>query len=125
MPAMNPGDLDQLFGEALNAGDLEALLALYEANASFTPEPGAELHGRDAIRGALESFIAMQPNVTLETKTIAQIDDIALSTAKWSLSGTGPDGPVELAGHSVEVARKQADGSWLFIMDNVFGLEWD
>ena len=125
MPAMNPGDLDRLFGEALNSGDIEALLALYEANASFTPEPGAEVHGKDAIRGALEGFIAMKPNITLETKTIAQIDDIALCTAKWSLSGTSPDGPVELAGHSVEVARKQPDGSWLFILDNVFGLEWD
>jgi len=125
MPAMNPGDLDKLFGEALNAGNIEALLALYEPDASFTPEPGTELHGKDAIRAALEGFIAMNPTATLETKTIAQIEDIALCTASWSLTGTGPEGPVELSGHSVEVARKQADGSWLFIMDNVFGLEWD
>ena len=125
MPAMNPVDLDRLFGEALNAGDVEGLLALYEPNASFTPEPGAELHGHDAIRGALEGFISMKPNATLDSKTIAQIDDIALTTSNWTLSGTGPDGPVELAGHSVEVSRKQSDGSWLFIMDNVFGLEWD
>jgi uncharacterized protein (TIGR02246 family) len=93
MPAMNPVDLDRLFGEALNAGNIEALLALYEANASFTPEPGAELHGTDAIRGALEGFIAMKPKVTLDSKTIAQIDDVALCTSNWTLSGTGPERP--------------------------------
>ena len=37
MPAMNPGDLDRLFGEALNSGNIEALLALYEVNASLIP----------------------------------------------------------------------------------------
>ena len=125
MPAMTPADLDRLFAVALNSGDVEALLALYEPNASLTPEPGTEIHGKDALRGALEGFLGMQPKITMDNKTLAQIDDIALCTANWSLSGTGPDGPVELTGHSVEVARKQSDGSWLFVIDNPFGLEWD
>ena len=30
MPAMNPVELDQLFGEALNTGNLQGLLALYK-----------------------------------------------------------------------------------------------
>ena len=124
MPAMNPAELDQQFSEALNSGDLEALIALYEPNASFTPEPGAEVHGGEAIREALAGFLAMKPNVTLENKTLAQTNDIALCSANWHLTGTGPDGPIDMNGQSVEVARKQADGSWLFIIDNPFGLEW-
>ena len=125
MPAMNPADLDRLFSEALNSGDVEAMLALYEPNASLTPEPGTEIHGKEALRGALEGFLAMQPKMSMENKTLAQVDNIALCTANWSLSGTGPDGPVELTGQSVEVARKRSDGSWLFLIDNPFGLEWE
>ena len=30
MPARNPEELDRLFSEALNAGNLEALVALYD-----------------------------------------------------------------------------------------------
>ena len=125
MPAKNPVELDQLFGEALNSGNIESLVALYEPDASFNPEPGQEIHGREAIREALEGFLAMTPRITLDTKVLAQTDDVALCTANWHLTGTGPEGPVDMNGQSVEVARKQSDGSWLFIMDNPFGLGWD
>ena len=125
MPAMKPVELDQLFGEALSSGNLEALLALYEPDASFNPEPGQEVHGKADIRQALEGFLAMKPKITMETKTLAQTADVALCTARWQINGNGPDGPIELSGQSVEVARKQSDGSWLFIIDNPFGLGWD
>ena len=125
MPAMNPVELDQLFGQALNSGNLEGLLALYEPDASFIPEPGKEVHGKEAIRLALEGFLAMKPNITLDTKVLAQTADVSLCTANWHLTGTGPDGPVELNGQTAEVARKQPDGSWLFIIDNPFGLGWE
>ncbi len=125
MPAKNPVELDQLFGEALNSGNIESLVALYEPDASFNPEPGQEVHGREAIREALEGFLAMTPRITMDTKVLAQTGDVALCTANWHLTGTGPEGPVDMNGQSVEVARKQSDGSWLFIMDNPFGLGWD
>jgi ketosteroid isomerase-like protein len=55
---------------------------------------------------------------------LGQCSDIALISANWKLKGTGPDGkPVEMTGTSVEVARKQADGSWLFAIDTPWGLE--
>ena len=112
MPAMKPVEVDQLFGEALNSGNLEALLALYEQDASFNPEPGQEVHGKESIRQALEGFLAMNPRITLETKTLAQATDVALCTANWRLTGSGPGGPIDLSGQSVEVVRKQSDGSW-------------
>lgn len=85
---MNPLELDQLFGEALNSGNMVGLLALYEPNASFNPVPGQEVHGTEAIRQALEEFLAMSPNITLNTKVLAQTADIALCTANWHLTGT-------------------------------------
>jgi len=125
MPARNPEELDRLFSEALNAGNLDALVALYEPQATLTPEPGQVVTGTQAIREALSAFVALKPTLTLEVKTLAQTGDLALTSAKWALSGTGLDGnQTTMSGHSVEVSRRQPDGSWLFVIDTPWGLEW-
>ena len=82
--------------------------------------------GTQAIREALSAFLAMKPKLTQEVKTLNQISDIALSTAKWHLTGTGPDSnPVGMRGHSVAVLRRQFDGTWRFVIDNPFSLGWN
>jgi hypothetical protein len=40
MPAHTPEELDRLFEDALNAGNVEGLLDLYEPHAAFTAQPG-------------------------------------------------------------------------------------
>ena len=126
MPARNPEELDRLFSDALNSGNLDALVALYEPHATLTPEPGQVVTGTQAIREALSAFVAIKPTITLEVKTLAQTGDLALTSAKWVLSGTGPDGDhTTMSGHSVEVSRRQPDGSWLFVIDTPWGLGWD
>ena len=127
MAARRPEELDRLFAQALNAGDLDALLALYEPNAALAPQPGQVVTGAQSIREALRAFIAMKPTLTmLETKTVMQTGEIALNSAKWHLTGTGPDGsPVTMDGHSAEVSRRQADGTWRIVIDSPWGLEWN
>ncbi len=126
MPAHQPEELDQLFAQAFNSGDVDALVALYEPEASFNPEPGQVVTGTQAIREALGNFLAMNPKLTLETKNLNQTNDIALTSANWHLTATGPDGnPVDMRGQSVEVSRHQPDGTWRFVIDNPFGLGWD
>lgn len=40
----------------------------------------------------------------------------------WSLAATGPDGAaVNTTGRSIEICRRQADGTWLFVVDDPFG----
>ena len=127
MAARRPEELDRLFAQALNAGNLDGLLALYEPNAALAPQPGQVVTGAQSIREALRAFIAMKPTLTmLETKTVMQTGEIALNSAKWHLTGTGPDGsPVTMDGHSAEVARRQADGTWRMVIDSPWGLEWN
>jgi ketosteroid isomerase-like protein len=48
--------------------------------------------------------------------------DLALLRGEWQLKGTGPDGrSLETAGNDIEVARRQADGTWRFVIDHAFG----
>jgi uncharacterized protein (TIGR02246 family) len=125
MSARNPKELDVLFEKALNAGDLEGLLALYEPNAAFTSQPGQVAKGTAAIREAIAGFLSLKPSMALETKVLAETAGIALLTSRWRLTGTRPDGAaVELTGTSAEVVRQQPDGSWRFVVDTPYGLEW-
>jgi uncharacterized protein (TIGR02246 family) len=125
MAAHDPGDVDRLFGESMNAGDLEGLMALYEPTATFTAEPGKVVSGHAKIREALSGMVGLKPSVTLDTKVLANTGEIALLSSRWKMSGTGPDGKKQdLAGESVEVVRRQADGSWKFVIDTPWGLEW-
>ncbi|MFO1315698.1 MAG: SgcJ/EcaC family oxidoreductase [Burkholderiales bacterium] len=123
MPATRPEDVDTLFAQALNAGDLDALVALYEPAASLTPQPGTTVTGHAAIRAALAGFLAGKPTMTIGARVVSQVGDVALVTAKWQLALTGPDGkPVAMSGQSVEVLRRHAGGHWLFAIDEPFGL---
>ena len=122
MTARTPEDLDRQFAEALNAGKLDALVALYEPQATLMPSPGKLGTGTAAIREALGQFVAGKPKMSLTPKVVAQSGDIAVLTAKWDLSMAGPDGkPANMTGQSAEVVRKQPDGRWLFVIDLPFG----
>ena len=53
MPARKPEECDTLLGEALNRGDLEAAVALYEADAAFDYSPVEERE-----RGLVDAAVA-------------------------------------------------------------------
>jgi uncharacterized protein (TIGR02246 family) len=123
MPARTPEDLDRLFADAFNAGDLDALASLYEPNATLIPEPGKSAAGVTAIRQALAAFSPGKATIAMNSRLLAQAGDLALVTSKWSLATSDADGQrVELKGDSIEVCRRQADDTWLFVMDTPWGL---
>jgi ketosteroid isomerase-like protein len=73
------------------------------------------------VRAALLGFLALKGRITLDTKLVFTVGDLALSST-WSLNGTGPDGnPVALGATTAEVARRQADGIWRYVIDNALG----
>ena len=124
MAVKNLQEMHPRFVEVFNAADLPALLALYEATATFVPEPGQLASGIDAVRGALQQYLALKGTLTMETTYLVESGDLALLRGKWQLQGTGPDGkPVEMRGNSIEILRRQSDGSWRFVIDHPFGAE--
>jgi len=124
MAARNPEDLDRLFAGALNTGNIEELMELYEPQASLMPSPGKVVAGAEAIREALAGFIAGKPTMSLSPRVVAKTADLALTTSKWDLTMTGPDGkPAQMSGQSIEVARRGPDGNWRFAIDLPFGVD--
>lgn len=114
-----------LFCEAMNRGDLDSLLALYEDNACMIPQPHEQpVHGKAAIRQALQSFVALQPKIDTPRLTVVHAGDVALLRTAWRLTGTGPDGSsLEMAHEATDVARRQPDGGWKFVIDHPFGAD--
>ena len=103
----------------INSGDLDSLMPLYESDAAFVPEPGTTAPGPAGIRESLNGFIAMKGKLDLNVTRVLQADDLALVVGVWSFDGTGPDGePVHLEANNADVLRRQADGTWRFVIDN-------
>src|SRR5215475_4399260 len=105
MPARKPEECDTLLVEAINKGDVETALSLYEPHASFVQDSGQVVTGLTAIREVMQSFVALKPKFTIEVKAVQSGDgNLALLRGKWSATGTGPDGkPVTISGNSTEV----------------------
>jgi uncharacterized protein (TIGR02246 family) len=122
MSARSPEDCDRMFEQRVNAGDLEGLVALYEPRASFVPQQGDAATGTAAIREALAGLVAMKPKLKMGIKRVVTAgDDVAVVYNDWSMSAVGPDGAaLDMVGKAIEIVRRQADGTWRFLVDDPF-----
>jgi ketosteroid isomerase-like protein len=124
MSTATPEQVLEAVVDAINTGNLDALLPLYESPAAFATEPGRLAHGAAGIREALDGFISMKGTLDLEVTRVLEVDDLALVVGAWSFDGTGPDGePVRLEARNADVLRRQADGSRRFVIDNPWGVD--
>jgi ketosteroid isomerase-like protein len=104
----SPEDLTRLFAEFANARDAEWMSALYESRAVLTYPPGTVTKGRDAIRELYRGMLAGGPNIQAEVTLPTLINGDPALTSTYRRDG---------AGIRVQVARHQANGSWLRIID--------
>jgi uncharacterized protein (TIGR02246 family) len=119
---VTPADVIQEVAAGLTEGDLDRVIALYEPDAAFAPQPGQSIRGIDAIREALAGFIALGPRMTGEIEKVLIAGDTALVCNRWGLTGRRPDGTaVEMGGTSADVVRRGADGRWRILIDDPWG----
>ncbi len=110
--------------DGINTGNIDALMSLYEPEAAFAAQPGSLAHGPAGVRASLAAFIAMKGTLDLKVTRVLEAGGLAFVAGVWSFTGTGPDGePVTLTGRSGDVLRRQADGSWRFVIDNPWGTD--
>lgn len=124
MSTATPHTVLETIVDGINSGDLDSLIPLYEKEAAFATRPGSLAHGISGISEALGGFISMKGTLDLEVTRVLEVDDLALVTGTWSFDGTGPDGePVRLEANNADVLRRQADGTWRFVIDNPWGTD--
>jgi len=120
MAAHTPEECDHLFGELMNAGDVDGVAALYEPQAVLVLEGGQSATGQGAIREALSMFAAMKPKLAMNVVKVVRVGrDLAVLYNDWTLTAVQPDGsPMNDAGGAIEVVRLQPDGTWRFVLDD-------
>jgi uncharacterized protein (TIGR02246 family) len=124
MPARKPEECDLLLLEAVQKGDIDAALELYESQANFVMAPGDVVEGHAAIRRVLEGFAAAMAGGKMDAVSVTTSPDgtLAVTRTRGSSTVLGPDGePMTVPFHSVEVVRKQPDGTWRFVIDDPIG----
>ena len=118
MTARTPAGLHALFQEAFNRGDVDALVSLYEREAILIVG-GEQVSGPENLRAALASLVSAGGTMTLRTHSIEESPTgLALLHGDWVVHRSG--GHQTTRGMSAEVARRQPDGRWLFVIDNPY-----
>ena len=102
------------WAEAWNAGDMDAVAALYAEDADYVNFFGDTFKGVTAIQAAFaETHSAAYEGSKIEIETVAVsfiTPDVAVTDSTWKLTGI-PDGapPLPTEGQSTAVAVKQGD----------------
>lgn len=110
--ATKPEELGQLWLERASAGDIDGILDLYEPDAAMYFK-GRASAGHDALRAAYEAMLAGRPQlVAFANGTPRVVGDLALTSTVLPL-----ENPVLSGAITAEVARRQPDGTWLWVID--------
>lgn len=106
-PVRDPQDLARLLVSREQAGDAEGMAALYESDAILDIGDGQLACGRDAIRRFYAKMVAAGRKFALGDQRPAIVNgDLALTSTRL------PNGTV-----TAEIARRQSDGAWLWVID--------
>lgn len=119
LSAQQPEELHQLFVACVNAHDVDALLALYEQDSTVADLEGHPLQGTDTLRAFLMGFLAVVKQIDGGTRKVLVSGNIALLSSSYRALLVAPTGELtSLTGTSAEVARRQPDGTWRFLIDD-------
>lgn len=121
MPAQKAEEVDALFEKYVNEGNLDALVGLYESDATLCIPPGQVAVGTDAVRAALKPMFDAGFRVKCNVTQTLTAGDIAATYNDWTGTAKGPDGKeMSFSGKAIEICHRQPDGTWLFAIDDPY-----
>jgi ketosteroid isomerase-like protein len=115
MPATSPEQICHLFKQHMAQGDLEALLSIYDPEVVFLNSSGEAKHGREGLREELAPFASAKATFDFTIKQIIESGDIALMHTLWTVTSPQP-----MSMYAIEVARRQPDGTWGWLIGDPF-----
>ena len=106
-PAVETGYNDQ---------DLDGLMRLYAPNATMILLDGAAATGLDAIREQWSGLLELGGQLILRTRYAIEAGDLAILSNEWTLRV----GDQTMSAMTAEVAARQPEGGWLYVIDHPF-----
>jgi ketosteroid isomerase-like protein len=115
MAAKGPEEICYLFQRYMAQGDLDSVLSVYDPEAIFLNQTGEVKKGGAALRQELAPFAARKAIFNFNVRQVVQTGDIALMHTDWNVSGSQPRSV-----YAIEVARRQPDGTWRWLIGDPF-----
>jgi ketosteroid isomerase-like protein len=115
MPAKSPEEICGLFQQYMASGDLDAILGLYDPEAIFLNQSGEVKKGEAGLREVLAPLAAAKTRFNYDLRQIIQSGNIALMHTDWQVTSPQP-----MFTYAVEVARRQPDGTWRWLIGDPF-----
>ena len=101
-------ETNEAFEQAVAAGDVDALAALYTPNAMLMAPNAPVAQGQDAIRSAFEGMLAEVGTLDLTSNEIEAFGDTAFEVGGYVLEG--PDGAHLDHGKYIVIWKRTPDG---------------
>lgn len=120
MGAKTPEDLDRLFAEGINGGDVAAVVALYQADAVLIGQDGSPATGHASIHAALAGMAGAGAKLKMNVVRSFASEGVAVLYNDWQATIGDGEGAVRIEGKAIEVCHRQADGGWLFAIDDPY-----
>src|SRR5262245_28020726 len=97
-------------------GDLDSVLKLHDSEAVFLNQRGETKSGKH-LREELIALAAAKTVFDFRINEVIQSGDIALMHTQWRVSA-----PVPQSLYAIEVARRQKDGSWRWLIGDPYSV---
>lgn len=118
----DPAALPILFQDALNAGDVDGVLALFAPGAAMRTVTGEHIVGAEALRAEIAGTVAAHGRLTNVQRHTLVGAETALLVTDWTMEIDGPDGErIAPTGTTANIARQDAAGAWHFTLLNPLG----
>jgi ketosteroid isomerase-like protein len=99
-----------------NDQDLDGLMRLYAPNATMILLDGSRATGVDAIREQWSGLLELGGQLVLRSRYAIEAGDLAILSNEWTLR----IGDETMSAVTAEVAARQPEGGWLYVVDHPF-----
>lgn len=109
------------FGQAMAARDVEAIAQFFDEKGILVKQDGTLAKGRDEIKQGFREILAdknMRVQSVPGSSNTVQNGDIILRSGRWQL--VDKNGKVQEEWFASEVFRKNAQGKWVYLIDNPY-----
>lgn len=109
-------DIHPAVEAGVNNHDLGGLMALYAPDATMVLPDGSTVTGTEAIREQWAGLLEMKGRMTLRSRYVIEAGDLAVLSNEWTYTA----GDQTMSAITAEVARRQSEGGWLYVVDHPF-----
>ena len=110
-------EMTTAMGAATGAGDVEAMMALYAADAMMMPPMMATVKGTDQLRQFYKAMMSVKVNLQLTQETADGAGDLMYTSGKYHYEAQAPAASSE-DGKYLLVFRRGADAKWKVVAES-------